>query len=272
MGRMDQGAGGAMLGRTVLAAVVAAVVGGLIGFADDHDPLEAAVFAFLGVALVAIAAFKVLRESYAKGDPGTVSGVRTWAKWGAIAFALVLAGIAALLALQASRDEAGFLWRDSQVEPEPVRALKGVRLGESFADVTSRLGAFDLEAPGPAPAATGQARTYVQRGGRIRLRVEQDRVARISYECMPGDASRVNRVACEDPESRVIHVFGNGARRLCANAAKAGAQAAGAFAFDVVDTGTRYIALSGHVRGFIVMDPRELDEALGGDLLWRRCG
>ena len=48
-------------------------------------------------------------------------------------------------------------------------------------------------------------------------------------------------------------------------------QAPHAFAFDVLDTGTRYVAIEGRVRGFIVMEPRDLEEALGGDQLWHRC-
>jgi hypothetical protein len=97
----------------------------------------------------------------------------------------------------------------------------------------------------------------------------------VSYECAPdGDETRVNRIGCLASETRILEVFGQGARRLCAKvkpSAPEAARAPNAFAFDVLDTGTRYVVLEGAVRGFIVMDPKDLDEALGGDLLWHRC-
>ena len=263
-----------MGGRFVLAVLGAALVGGLIGFADEQDPMEAGIFAAIGVALVVWAQVRVFREKLAEGDRALGATLRSYARWGLIVVGVFIAAIAGLLALESSRDEAGFLWRDSQVEPEPVRALKGVRLGEKLADVSARLGAFDLEKPVSGPGDAARVDNYLQRGGRTRLRVEGDRVTRVSYECHEGDGTRVNRVECHARESRVVHVFGNGARRLCANAAKAGSQAAvaaGAYAFDVIDTGTRYITLEGQVRGFIIMEPRDLEEALGGDQLWRRC-
>lgn len=194
---------------------------------------------------------------------------------------LGVAGLVAVLAVALSlagmrQDEAGpFLWRDAAVEPRPVTALRGAALGESFEGLAGRLGPFDADTAPRADIDPERDRGYVQRGGPLRLLVRDGRVLRVSYECGPGDGTRVNRVGCGDPQERVVEVFGNGARRLCAKVAAADPRASmapRAFAFDVPDTGTRYIAIDGAVQGFVVMGPQDLDAALGGGSLWHRCG
>ena len=184
----------------------------------------------------------------------------------------VLAVLAALLvlALEAGylprgnpTDEAGFIWRDASVEARPVRTLKGVTLGTSLAEASARVGAFEVDAA--APPKEG-ARNYVQRGGRIRLLVVGERITRVSYECAMNDEdTRLNRVKCHTYDTRIVEVFGQGFRRLC------GKGAPSAFAYDVLDTGTRYVVLDGFVRGFIVMEPEDLDAALESDPVWQRC-
>jgi len=175
-------------------------------------------------------------------------------------------GIAGWLATVALLDEAGFVWRDAAVELRPVGALKGIALGEPLKDVVARAGPFDPDEAAAARESSSGMRNYVQREKRIRLLVADDRVTRVSYECGAfSDFTQVNRVGCNSKDSRVVEVFGGGVRRMCA------AQARTAFAFDALDTGTRYVALEGRVRGFIVMAPPDLEEALGGDQPWRRC-
>ena len=191
----------------------------------------------------------------------------------------VLAGVGSLLAAGCSAviysfDEAGgFPWRDAAVELRPLPGLKEIRLGETLQEA-SRVGVFEPDESAPSRDDSA-ASSYRQRGGQIRLRVVNERVTRISYECRDADGTRVNRVQCDDPPGRVFEVFGNGARRLCAKvtaADPAAKVAPEAYALDVLDTGTRYVAIQGRVRGFIVMEPRELEEAMGGDLPWQRCG
>jgi hypothetical protein len=184
--------------------------------------------------------------------------------------------MAAVHVIDAGVDEAGFLWRDASVELRPVRTLKGITLGESFGEVTARSGAFEIDASGPATGDPAFSLVYVQRSSRLRLRVVGERVTRVSYECPdPPDNTRINRVGCGDEGTRVLEVFGQGARRLCAKVDPRGPNAAlarNAFAFDVLDTGTRYVVLEGRVRGLIVMEPEDLDGALGDGQLWNRCG
>jgi hypothetical protein len=161
-------------------------------------------------------------------------------------------------------DEAGFVWRDASVQARPLRTLKGVTLGQGMADVTARLGAFEPEASAPPQAG---ARDYVQAGSRLRLRVAGDKVTRVSYECAGNDdETRVNRIACWIYETRIVEVFGQGLRRLCG---KAGPNA---FAYDAFDTATRYVVVDGSVRGFTVMEPKDLEDSVEGDPAWKACG
>jgi hypothetical protein len=257
--------------RFIGVIVVAALVGGAIGYSDDHSLVEAAIFAAIGVAIAGAGGVKAFREKRAEDGTTAGAGLGRFMKWGIAGVTLLIAGVAAWIAWEASQDEAGFLWRDSQVEPEPVRSLKGIRLGEPLADVSARLGAFELEPPASGQADPARTRNYVQRASRIRLLVDQDRVARVSYECAEHDATRVNRIGCGARESRVIEVFGNGARRLCGKIAATEATAPQVFALDALDTGTRYVSIQGQVKGFVVMEPRELENALGGNLPWHRC-
>ena len=206
---------------------------------------------------------------------------REWLAWAgdgrvlAIVAAFVAGAIAAYVLAGTLGDEApGLLWRDASVQMRPVAALKGVRIGETLAEVTSRLGPFEadpLVRPGVDASKEGH---YAQARTRLRLLVSEGRVRRVSYECRAGDGTRVNRVACNDPEPRVVEVFGNAARKLCAAVEATSPEAALAphvYALDVADTGTRYVTIHGHVRGFIVMQREELDAAVGGDLIWQRC-
>ena len=189
--------------------------------------------------------------------------------------ALTVAAIAALLFMRASDDEAPeFVWRDASVELQPLRTLKGVALGQSVEEVTAKLGRFDLKAPATAAAAASPGQEYQQAEGPLRLRVEAGRVSRVSYECQGRDATQVNRVACDDSAARVVEIFGSGARQLCAKVPASDPGAAVAprvFAFDVLDTGTRYVSVEGVVKGFIVMAPKDLEGALGGEQIWQRC-
>lgn len=185
----------------------------------------------------------------------------------------VLAAVAALVVLAletgclprgAAVDEVGFVWRDASVQARPVRTLKRVTLGTSLEEATARVGAFEVD---EAAAPKEGARNYIQRASRIRLLVAGGRVTRVSYECgMNDDDTRLNRVKCFIYDTRIVEVFGQGIRRLC------GKGAPNAFAYDVLDTGTRYVVLEGSVRGFIVMEPRDLEESAAADPVWQPCG
>ena len=66
--------------------------------------------------------------------------IRTWIAAG-IAFVLLAAAVAGTLLAESLEDEApGFLWRDASVALVPVASIKGVHLGEPFADAAARLG------------------------------------------------------------------------------------------------------------------------------------
>jgi hypothetical protein len=198
------------------------------------------------------------------------------ARLGLGAVALVVVAIAAVTIKDAADDEVpGMLWRDASVTLQPVRALKGVVIGQNMEEVTARMGRFDLKPKVTAAEVASPGSEYQQAGGgQLRLRVEEGRVRRVSYECRGPDATRVNRIACNDPSARVVEVFGGGARQLCAKVPAsdpAAAVAPGVFFFDVLDTGTRYVTVQGEVKGFIIMAPADLEQALGGDQLWQRC-
>lgn len=256
---------------------LAAIAGGALGFLEDEGgAIGAVVGAIVGVVVIVWLRLtgelkpgvgpEVLREAV---PPRT-------GLWVMIAGAVVAIVVAAWLAKDALLDEAGVVWRDAAVELRPVRALKGVAIGDPLPEVVARLGPFDADgAPTGGSLERGDARNLVQRGGRVRLYVLGDRVTRVSYECGEIlDQTRVNRVACDAPPARVIEVFGGGARMLCAKVEPSdprAAMASKAFAYDVLDTGTRYVALDSRIRGFIVMEPRDLEEAMGGDLPWQRC-
>ena len=234
--------------------VFTAVLGAAIGFAVSGHDLE-------GIALGAFAGLFVAMGMHSK----------RWLRSTAAMAALAALAVIVVVALEMgfiprgnATDEAGFVWRDASVEARPVRSLKGVTLGTSLAEVKSRLGEFEMDES--APPREGSL-NYVQRGGRIRLRVVGDRVTRVSYECAMNDEdTRLNRIKCHVYDTRIVEVFGQGIRRLC------GKGAPNAFAFDVLDTGTRYVVLDGFVRGFIVMEPQDLEGTAADDPLWQRCG
>ena len=229
-----------------------AVLGSAIGFSARGHDLEGL---FLGGFFGLFAAFvmhskRLLRSRAAMATLALIGG------------ALIVAFETGLLSRRPT-DEAGFVWRDASVESQPVRTLKGVTVGQPLKEVSARLGTFEVDAS--APPKEG-ARNYVQPGSRIRLLVVGGNVTRVSYECAGNDdETRVNRVACWTYETRIVEVFGQGLRRLCA---KAGPNA---FAYDALDTGTRYVVLEGFVRGFIVMEPGDLEGSVEGDPVWTRC-
>ena len=241
--------------------ILGALVGALLGYLADPSDFEAA----LGGGIGGIFLVFWLHER------GMFKRASAWKVPAVFAF-LGLLAIVGWKAWDAHHDEAGFVWRDAAVEARPVQSLKGIRVGESFAAVGARLAGFSPDL-GPRPEADSPSRNFVHPEARLRLRVAGERVTRISYECaMALDSTSVNRIGCGARESRVLEVFGNGARRLCGRTAGGDKPAPDAFAFDVLDTGTRYVVLDGAVRGFIVMEPRDLEGALGGDQAWHRCG
>lgn len=210
-------------------------------------------------------------DGVARLHQAAVRGARLAVAVGAVAVLAVMG----YLAWDANRDEAGWLWRDASVELRPVRAIKGIGLGESLREASARAGAFEPEGTPLAASAQSGPRDYVSRDGALRLRLEGGRIVRVSYHCRDSDNTHLNRIGCLAEERRVVEVFGNGARRLCARVGKSDPRRALAqqvFAFDVLDTGTRYVTREGRVRGFVIMDPRELETAHGGDLLFHRCG
>jgi hypothetical protein len=248
-------------------ALAAGLIGAVLGYFEDQDPVDAMVFAAIGVGLVIWAYVNLWR----KGELPQSSPVpKRYTRWallgGSLVLIVVVGGILAFAAIEAGRDEAGFLMRDSWIALEPLSSLKGVRLGESFEDVRSRLA--DIE-PDP-DSRGGSGRHYVSRVARLRLNAEEGRITRISYECDYRDKTRVNRVSCDDARRRVLEAFGNAARRMCAKATSSNPQS-DAYAFDVLDTGMRYIVLDGVVKGYVLMEPQALEAALGDDSSWRRC-
>lgn len=259
--------------RFLAITLAAAVIGAAIGYIDEQDPVDAVVLATFAVGVVVWVHFKLWRDGEL---PKAKPVPRRYARWaligGGVVLAIVVALVGGLAGMQAHYDEAGFLLRDSQVALEPLASLKGIRLGDRLESTAAGTAGYepDPEAPASAPAT----RYYRQRSTRLRLRVDDEHITRISYSCAEHDPTRINRVGCNDARRRVLEVFGNGARTLCANVAPGdpnAAKAAHAFAFDVLDTGTRYIVLDGQVKGFVVMDPQVLEDAVGGDTLWHRC-
>ena len=229
-----------------------AVLGAAIGFSAWGHDLE-------GMALGGFIGLFVALGMHSKRRLRSPAAMLTLAVAGG---ALISAFETGVLGRRAT-DEAGFVWRDASVESRPVRTLKGVTVGEGLKAVSERLGAFAVDAA--APPKEG-ARNYVQSGSRIRLLVVGDNVTRVSYECAGNDdETRVNRVGCWTYETRIVEVFGQGLRRLCARSAP------NVFAYDALDTGTRYVVLDGSVRGFIVMEPKDLEDLVEGDPVWTRC-
>lgn len=188
--------------------------------------------------------------------------------------AIALIGLGGLLAYT-FRDEAAAVLRGDQPAEalRPVTSLEGVRLGETLADVIARKGAFDGDPPVIPKAGPPDKENYVQRNGRIRIAVRKGLVTGISYECQGFDWTKINGVACHDPEERIRTVFGE-ARVLCAKVAKgdpANGLAPFVKAFDVIEAGTRYVVTRNAVTGFVVMDARELESQVGGGFVWHEC-
>jgi len=229
-----------------------AVLGAAIGFSARGHDLEGM---FLGGFIGLFVAFgmhskRSLRSSKVMATLAVIGGT-------------LIAAFETGLVSRRPPDEAGFVWRDASVESRPVRTLKGVTVGQELKEASARVGTFEVD--GSAPAKEG-ARNYVQPRSRIRLLVVGESVTRVSYECAGNDdETRVNRVACWTYETRIVEVFGQGLRRLCGRAGP------NAFAYDALDTGTRYVVLDGYVRGFIVMEPGDLEGSLEGDPVWTRC-
>ena len=234
--------------------VFAVVTGAVIGFSVSGHDIE-------GLFIGGFAGLFGAMGMHSKPRLRAPAGMAVLA---ALAALLVIAFETGYLGRGNATDEAGFVWRDASVELRPVRTLKGVTLGTSLAEASARLGAFDVDA---AASPKEGARNYIQRGGRLRLLVVGERITRVSYECaMNDEETRLNRIKCHTYDTRIVEVFGQGVRRLC------GKGSPSAFAYDVLDTGTRYVVLEGFVRGFIVMEPEDLDSALEGDPVWQRCG
>jgi hypothetical protein len=251
--------------------LAAALFGAVIGYADEQDPVDAAVYAAICAGFVVWAHISLWR----KGElPHSSPVPKRYMRWGLLGGGLVLAVVVAAIggyaALQATRDEAGFLMRDSWVALQPIASLKGVRLGEGLKDVDARMGHFEPDPDAPPPDGS-RRRHYAQGTSRIKLLVDQDVVTRITYECDIRDSTRVNRIGCHDARRRVHEVFGNAARSLCPNPAAPSQTSSDALLFDVLDTGTRYVVQDGRVVSFVVMEPQALEDALGAEPTWRRC-
>lgn len=156
-----------------------------------------------------------------------------------------------------------------------IAEMKGVRLGDSFAEVSERAGPFDYEPPTTAGSDPGPELGYVQRhGGSVRVTVLQGVVRGISYACRSPDPTRYGSVACHEGVERLRAAYGERLRVLCARVSPDDprhAQAPFVRAYDVVDLGIRYVVQHDKVNGFIVREPSDLRGQLGGNLLWHQC-
>lgn len=154
-----------------------------------------------------------------------------------------------------------------------IAEMKGVRLGDAFAEASERAGPFDYEPPASSPP--GPELEYVQRdGGSVRVAVLQGVVRGISYACRSPDPTRYGGVACHESAERLRATHGERLRVLCARVAPEDprhAQAPFVRAYDVLVFGIRYVVQHDKVTGFIVREPSDLRGHFGGDLIWHPC-
>lgn len=162
----------------------------------------------------------------------------------------------------------------ARVTLQLVTSIEGVRLGADLAAVAAAHGPFDREAQ-----SSGTVRKhldevdYVQRNGSLRLGVRKGIVRSIGYVCKEGrDATALNHVACHAKRERIVQVFGERVRMLCAKVNADDprrAMAPHVRAYDAVEFGTRHVVIRDGVSGFIVTDPAELESLVGYN--WEEC-
>ena len=162
----------------------------------------------------------------------------------------------------------------AQVALQPVTSIDGVQLGADFAAVAAAHGPFDREAPGPGAVRKHLDEVdYVQRTGSLRLGVRKGIVRSIGYVCKDGrDTTALNHVACHAKRERIVQVFGERVRMLCAKVKPDDprrAMAPHVRAYDAVEFGTRHVVIQDVVNGFMVTDPQELESLVGYN--WEEC-
>ena len=162
----------------------------------------------------------------------------------------------------------------AEIPPQLVTAIQGISLGAELAAVAAAHGPFDREAPRPGVVRKHPDEVnYVQRNGSLRLGVRKGVVRSIGYVCKEGrDATALNQVACHSKRERIVQVFGERARMLCAKVNPGDpdrAMAPHVRAYDAVEFGTRHIVIKDVLNGFIVTDPDELASLVGFN--WEEC-
>ncbi|MEO5676391.1 MAG: hypothetical protein ABIQ84_02495, partial [Usitatibacter sp.] len=148
----------------------------------------------------------------------------------------------------------------AEVALQLVTSIQGVRLGAELATVAAAHGPFDREAARPGVVRKHPDEVdYVRRTGSLRLGVRKGIVRSIGYACKEGrDTTALNHVACHAKRERIVQVFGERVRMLCAKMNPGDpdrAMAPHVRAYDAVEFGTRHIVIKDVVNGFIVTDP-----------------
>ena len=162
----------------------------------------------------------------------------------------------------------------AQVALQQVTSIDGVQLGADFAAVAATHGPFDREAPRPGVVRKHLDEVdYAQRTGPLRVGVRKGIVRIIGYVCKDGrDTTALNHVACHAKRERIVQVFGERVRMLCAKVNPGDpdrAMAPHVRAYDAVEFGTRHIVIKDVVNGFLVTDPDELESLVGFN--WEEC-
>lgn len=157
-----------------------------------------------------------------------------------------------------------------QNRPQIVDSLKGVKLGEKFQDFMFRNEGFALEADEKKIDAV---RNYSNKEKSLTVRVEDDKVVRVVYQCNEKyDSFDLNGIDCGSVGDTVLEKYGKELHTNCLKE-KNNDDYLKYRVYDAVKYGVRYHIISNKVRAFDISNPAVLGNPEGFMMkkFWTPC-
>ncbi len=174
-----------------------------------------------------------------------------WAAWGLLG----LVGIGTAIALAVSGYEK---WQN---RPQIVSSLKGIGIGDKWADVVFKQGEFKVQ-PDTGVKKYQDEIDYVSDEKRVGVSVRNGVVTVVRYFCKTDiEYTELNGVRCGASGDEILKRFGDKVRVLCEK--KVDESKRPVRVYDVVDFGTRYGLSLNTVEVLLVADKEELRTFVG---------
>ena len=157
-----------------------------------------------------------------------------------------------------------------QNRPQIVDSLKGIELGEKFQDFMFRNEGFVLKMD---EKKSDDVRNYSNKEKSLTVRVEDDKVVRVVYQCNEDyDSFDLNGIDCGSVGDKVLEKYGKELHANCLKE-KTNDDYLKYRVYDAVKYGVRYHIISNKVRAFDISNPAVLGNPEGFMMkkFWTSC-